>query len=224
MYDGNRPRPVARQLLRRDVSSHLRELVLEGTLPPGESIGENLVASQLGVSRTPLREALLQLEHDGIVDAHPGRGFVVRPLAAREVDEVYPLVWVLERVALESADLPDSARLAELRRLNEQFRAESDPRRRVELDLEWHRLLRSGCQNRRLQAFVASLKHVIHRYEVHYMADAGRVSRSVREHRQIIAALGARDRRRAAEALEAHWRGGRDAVLAAVAADPELAR
>jgi DNA-binding GntR family transcriptional regulator len=206
---------IVRQPLRDQVRANLTHRLLAGSLRPGARLRDSALAVELGVSRTPVREALLRLEREGIVSADLGHGFVVCPLTSREVREKYPIMWTLEILALRSSPLPSAQRLRRLRRLNEGIaREHSDLARRVELDTEWHALLLSDCPNASLTEMMGTLKASIRRYEIAYMHDAGPASESIEHHDHILVALEARDVDRAAMWLERNWAIGVDSLAA----------
>ena len=113
---------VERTPLRVQIRRSLTEAILSGRLPPGDRVNETTLAEQLGVSQTPVREALLGLEGRGFLSSRPGRGFFVREFSARDVRDIYPVLATLEVLALESCEPPDRAALVELDRLNGSLR------------------------------------------------------------------------------------------------------
>lgn len=88
--------------LREELRQAVLQRILRGVLPPGSRIIESKLSEELGVSRTPLREALLHLEQQGFVRSDLARGFSVEPLSQQEVREIYPIIWTLEGLALRS--------------------------------------------------------------------------------------------------------------------------
>src|SRR6516164_2816173 len=98
----NKPLAINKKPLREDVHALLRERIVSGGLMPGNRLQDVQLAAELGVSRTPVREALLRLEGEGLVESDPNRGFFVAPLSRKEVLEIYPIVWSLECLALDS--------------------------------------------------------------------------------------------------------------------------
>src|SRR3569623_316123 len=87
--------------IRERLETALREMVVTGALEPGGKLNERVLAGRLGASRTPLREALLQLEREGLIRSDLRRGFTVEPLSAQEVREVYPMNACLDCLAVE---------------------------------------------------------------------------------------------------------------------------
>ena len=198
---------ITRVPLREQVHRAIVGRILREELAPGARISDSVLAQELGVSRTPVREALLRLAGEGFLEVAPGRGFFVKALSADEVREVYPIVWTLEVLALRSSGPPSARTLAELHRINAELaQAADDPERRIELDVAWHRTLLEGCANQQLLALIASLKAVIRRYEYAYMQNAGLVPVSTRAHDEIARAVACGDVDAAAPLLESNWR------------------
>jgi DNA-binding GntR family transcriptional regulator len=207
--------PISRVPLGTQVYGEVLELVQRGDLPPGSRVRDTDLAGRLGVSRTPVREALLRLAREGVLDADMARGFRVRPLDRAELRDVGAILAELEPLALRlagefSADRLE--RLAEIARQLEQTRG--DIGRAVELDEVWHRLLLEGCPNRRLRELIAMLRQVPQRYVHAYLREAGRVSLSTLHHTRVLGALRTGDREAAARLLERRWRRGIDEMEA----------
>jgi DNA-binding GntR family transcriptional regulator len=200
------PRRIARRPLREDVRAELLEWIWRGAVAPGSRVSDQALAADLGVSRTPVREALLRLHREGVVIADPGRGFLIKPLSAAEVRDLYPVLWTLECLALSLSPAPAAPRLRELRRLNREMALAREPETLLELDLGWHAALLSECPNQPLLDLIRSLKERLRRYEHAYMRGVGRVAVSTRQHDQIAAALAKGDPELAARWLEKNWR------------------
>jgi len=167
------------------------------------------MASELGVSRTPVREALLRLAREGVLEADMGRGFSVRALDATEMRETGAILSNLEGLALElSGDIP-ADRLAELGAIDRELAGtRGDPDRCIDLDEQWHRTLLQGCPNQRLLSMISTLWQVPRRYMRGYLRDAGRVSLSTQHHARIIEALRRNDRDTAGRRFSHHWQRG----------------
>ena len=203
------PRPA----LRESVRDAIFRRIVSADLPPGRSVGEVALGAELGASRTPLREALIELQSEGFLEHDPGRGFVVRPLSAGELREIYPILAVLDALTLELAPDLGPPLVAELRALNGRI-ASAGRTRRVVLDSEWHDCLARAGANERLRATLRSLRRAVQRYEVAYLSDEKLAQRSVREHEAIAAALERGERRKAATLLRAHWEDSIERLLA----------
>lgn len=206
-----------RQHLRDDARTRLIEWIVAGRLSPGRSVGEEAIAAELGISRTPLREALIALERDGFVEAQHSRGFVVNPLSRSEVREIYPVLWGLEVVAVELGAAAGELDLTELRRLNRKFLDANTARDRLDLDTAWHRALISTSHNLRLIALVERARNAVKRYERAYMSARGLQAKSAREHTGIIHALSQGKVGAATQRVKHHWREGQERVLQLIA-------
>jgi DNA-binding GntR family transcriptional regulator len=210
----NAPPLIRRKPLRDDVHALLREKIVAGEFLPGSRLADVPLAAEMGVSRTPVREALLRLVAEGLVENDPHRGFFVAPHSRREVLETYPLVWTLECLALQSCGPPTPAQVQALRQINAEMAAvTADAVRRQALDLRWHQTLLEPCGNQRLKELLAGLKQVVRRYECVYMQDPALVRRSVRDHTEILQALLQKKPKLAGRLLERNWRSGMESVL-----------
>lgn len=207
------PAIITKRPLREEIHAVLRERIVKGAIRPGNRLQDVQLAAELGVSRTPVREALLRLEREGLVESDPNRGFFAAQLSRKEVLEVYPMVWTLECLALDSAEPLTPARIQTLRHINAEMAATADPLHRQELDLRWHQTLLESCSNERLKDLLAALKQVVRRYECLYMRDSALVRRSVRDHAEILEAIIKKKPKLAKRLLERNWRPGMESVL-----------
>ena len=203
------PKIIARTPLRDEVHRQILERVAGGSIPPGTRIKDSVLATELGVSRTPVREALLRLVREGVLAADMGRGFSVRPLDAAEMQETGVILACLEGLALElSGDIP-AERLAELSEIDRLLAAvRGNPERCIDLDEQWHRTLLQACPNERLLSMIQSLWQVPRRYMRAYLRHAGHLSLSTQHHARIIEALRRNDRETAAARFSHHWQRG----------------
>jgi DNA-binding GntR family transcriptional regulator len=200
---------ITRKPLRDHAYQQILQLVHRGDLPPGTRLKDTTLASQLGVSRTPVREALLQLAQEGVLAADMGRGFSVGRLDLVEMRETGAVLAEMEILALRtSADIPDHrlSHLAELDRELSLIRSDVD--RIVSLEEAWHHDLVAGCPNQRLRQMIANLWQVPRRYMRAYLRDARRVSLSTQHHARIIEALRRGDRETAEARFRLHWNRG----------------
>ena len=200
--EGGTSTRLRRHSLRSQVRLAIIDLVLSGELPAGERVNETELARRLGVSQTPVREALLSLEGQSFLTAETGKGFQVRDLDPDEVRQIYPVLATLESFALELAGLPDADTLAELKSLNEEFvKTGSESEQAIDLDNRLHRRLAEGCQNAFLLDLIAQVRRSANRYEHAYMRQPGQVKLSFEQHTEILAALEARSLRQATRLL-----------------------
>ena len=201
--------PISRTPLGNQVYAEILALVHRGELAPGIRVRDTALAERLAVSRTPVREALMRLAREGVLDAEVGRGFRVRPLNRAELRDVGAILAALEPLALGLTPEFAPERLDQLGELAGQLeQTRGDVARAVELDERWHQVLFGECPNRRLLEVITLLRQVPRRYLHAYLREAGRVSLSSLHHTRVLAALRAGDREGAARLLERRWRRG----------------
>jgi DNA-binding GntR family transcriptional regulator len=190
----------------------LRNAILFGQIPVGERILEAVIADQMGVSRVPVREALLQLEHEGLVVSAPHRGTVVIAVDEDEVEILYQLRADLEGFAVKSLMERGTNNLVEpLQKLVDQMRAAADQGRLIELaetDLEFHRLLVSQSGYRTLSRVWSSMDGPI-RARLYRSHRTGPFHDEVidytsRSHQPVVDAIASGDHDRAVEAIKTH--------------------
>lgn len=205
----DRPPPrIPRANLRVAIRRALLQELQSGRLKPGSRINEREIADALGVSRTPLREALLQLEFEGFVEASPNKGFSVTQPTPGTIRDLYEVVGSLEGLALRMAGVPNATILARILELDGERAGERDLGRMIELDASWHDTLLSGCANRQLLEVLHLLKSRLYRFEWDFMGDPEHVDSCLEQHRHIIAALREGDLETGARRLEKHWHLG----------------
>lgn len=191
--------------------------IQRGVLEPGTRVRDAVIAAELGVSRTPVREALVRLAREGVLASDVGRGFRLTPLDPTELRDIGSILAALEPLALEQSAEPtpdQMSRLAGIVRRLEQTRG--DIAACIELDDEFHHVLLEGCPNRRLLALVETLRRGLRRYLHHYLQRGGRVSLSALPHSRIADALRHGDRAAARQLLERKWRKGLDEIEGAL--------
>ena len=204
--------------LAEDVANLVRDMILDGRLPPGERINEVRLARELGVSRTPLREALSRLVTEGALQDVPRYGFFVRPLTAEEVRDIYPIRGILDPAALRLAGIPSPETIARLREINRRLAECTDPAGAVRLDDELHLELVSNCPNPVLIDLIQQFMWRTRRYELGLVRHRGAMQGAVATHKRIIAALAAGDLDRACRELEGNLMRGQQPVLEWLAA------
>ena len=200
---------ITRVPLRDQIYLEVLARIHRGDLSPGSRVRDTTLAQQLGVSRTPVREALLRLSREGVLDVETGRGFRLRPLARQELRNVGEILASLEPLALHLAPDFTPDRLAALTDLAKQIeQTRGDISRAVDLDAAWHQRLLEDGPNRLLLDLISTLRQVPLRYLHAYLREAGRLSLSTLHHSRILEALGRGDRKAAGDLLERRWRRG----------------
>jgi DNA-binding GntR family transcriptional regulator len=177
-----RPRP--------DVYGALRGAISDGSIPANEPLREERLASALGVSRTPVREALVRLSAEGLVEADGNGGVRVTDLRADDLEELFALRTALESVAVRYAcEAANDAGIAELRRIHResgQAVSADDVERLLELNTEFHAVLNGVAGRPRLQNLIDLLRDQSRRYRVLVLYDRDERRQSVREHGQLL--------------------------------------
>ncbi|MCA9727864.1 MAG: GntR family transcriptional regulator [Candidatus Eisenbacteria bacterium] len=175
--------------LSTDIAAELREWIFDGRLPAGGRINEVRLAASLGVSRTPLREALAGLTREGALLAVPRKGLSVRELTAAEARDIYPIRSYLDPEALRLSGLPPADGIARLVSLHEELASATDVRRAIELDDEWHRVLWADCPNPVLVELIEQFMLRTHRYELAAMRERRVLRKSSGSKAAIVDAL-----------------------------------
>ena len=199
----------------------LRDAVIDGSLRPGEPLYEIHLADSLGMSRTPVREALKVLTRDGYVEELPSRGYAVPRRSLDDMREFFELREVLESTATRYAALrATAAEMAQLERLCAQYEREKNDAKWAQLGHDFHNLLIKAARNTRLETMLASLNAqiVISRRTV-ACADDVRRRAAVRDHRAIFEAVLARDAGLAESLAAEHVRRSYETTLRALVPD-----
>ncbi|MEO7587585.1 MAG: GntR family transcriptional regulator [Arachnia sp.] len=206
---------IERKVLRVQVRDELLARMRAGSVLPGEDINEVQLAAELGVSRTPLREALITLHSEGQIESVNGKGFRFVPLSAREFKELAPIMAALEGLALQCTP-PDKVRDigGRLAALAAEFDQESAEHELVATrDDEWHSLLVSGCDNSRLHDILNNVRRAFHRYESLLVSEKAVIGRVAAEHALIAKHVAAGNIAEATAALTVNWRNGAQRIL-----------
>lgn len=191
-----------------DVCGHIRNLIVHGELASGERINELGLSEALGVSRTPIREALKVLAAEGLVELLPNRGSRVTTPSTDEIVNLFAVIAALERLAVETVTLQASApALARLRALHDDMLrryAEGDRDRYFELNHRIHETIIEMAANPQLSRTHADLMTRARRPRFVAITSDGRWDESVKEHELVMSAMELRDARFAGEILFRH--------------------
>jgi DNA-binding GntR family transcriptional regulator len=206
---------IQRLNLRDQVRAELVDWLSDGRLAPGQRLEEERLSRALGVSRTPLREALANLASEGLVEAVPRRGFRVPKLSAERVRDLYPVIGSLEGLALRLSGARAPELAAGLEALNARMALPHlSPRQRADLDRRWHELLVSRNPNRELATLLERTRSRVRPYGGSWERNAAEIEASRAEHAEIARLLGAGQADEAAEAVLRHWVRGIRVVTA----------
>jgi GntR family transcriptional regulator, rspAB operon transcriptional repressor len=202
------------------VYEELKVAILELRLAPGHPMREAALADQLGVSKTPIREALSRLEQEGLVETTSFKGAIVTGYSRKDLLEIYELRELLEnsaaRSAAESMSAPALAQLDRICRDSRQAREGTDPARLAALLSEFDAALFDQVQNSRIRALIENLRSHLTRIGQLTAEIPGRLQTSVDEHERILAAIAARDPDLAEQRMRDHIRSVRDDQLRAL--------
>jgi len=202
-----------RKPLRIEVYDFLKSSIIQGKLKPGEKLNEVELGQHLGISRTPIRETLLRLENEGFVSIDPGRGAIVAKHSRKDLEEIYPIVAVLEGLAAALAT-PHLSRsdLAKMRKCNKQMKEASQASGYMELNILFHQTFLENCHNDRLLGLLLNFKDQIFRFRVFSLSMPNRLAESAAEHDSIVQAFEEKNAKLAEELVRAHVRMAKAAI------------
>jgi DNA-binding GntR family transcriptional regulator len=205
IYPLKRPRTLTEQ-----AAEAIRARIVSGAFPFGEALSEITLAAELGVSKTPVREAFLQLKNEGLVDIQPKRGTFVFKMTGEQVRQLSELRRVLELEALRLAMIADPRGLAEalsdIVADMDRAAAADDPARYRLLDNDLHHCIVAASGNRFIEAAYGSIAFRIQTLRNRHPVQPPHDRRSLDEHHRIADRVGANDREAAAAALSEHLR------------------
>ena len=194
--------------LRDVVFNTLRQAILKGELEPGERLMEIQLAERLGVSRTPIREAIRKLELEGLVLMIPRKGAEVAKISARSLRDVLEVRRALEELAIELACQRMSEEdVGNLQKAQEDFKnaiAEGDAMKIAETDEHYHDVIYEGTQNAKLIQMLNNLREQMYRYRLEYIKDEDKRKILVLEHEKILKTVRERKVAEAKEAVREH--------------------
>ena len=194
--------------LRDVVFNTLRRAILKGELEPGERLMEIALANKLGVSRTPIREAIRKLELEGLVIMIPRKGAEVAKITEKDLRDVLEVRTSLELLSIELAcDRITSEELVELKqtcRAFEEALKGDDLTEMAEKDVAFHDVIFKATKNARLIQILNNLREQMYRYRMEYLKDKNFHQRLVEEHRMIVSAIDKKDKETAVSLIREH--------------------
>ncbi len=194
--------------LRDVVFNTLRQAILKGELEPGERLMEIQLAERLGVSRTPIREAIRKLELEGLVLMIPRKGAEVARISARSLRDVLEVRRALEELAIELAcQRMTEDEIADLQLAQEDFKkaiADGDAMRIAETDEHYHDVIYGGTQNAKLIQMLNNLREQMYRYRLEYIKDSDKRKILILEHERVLKAVRERKVAEAKAAMREH--------------------
>ena len=194
--------------LRDVVFQTLRQAILRGELKPGERLMEIHLAQKLGVSRTPVREAIRKLELEGLVLMIPRKGAIVAEITVQDLEDVLEVRIACKRITQEQ--------LEEIKRRSAEFCKTlygDDVAACAQADMAFHDAIYEATGNRRLVQILNNLREQMYRYRMEYLKDRQSHSLLVKEHEEIVQGLTERDADRALRVTNSHIERQRDYII-----------
>ncbi|MFZ5642753.1 MAG: GntR family transcriptional regulator [Bacillota bacterium] len=206
--------------LREMVFESLREAIIQGRLKPGERLMEMQLADEMGVSRTPVREAIRKLELEGFVVMIPRKGAYVSGISVKDIVDVFEVRAALEALAAGlAAERITDEELEDLERSLFQISELSDKAdidAIVETDTNFHELIYRACRNERLVSIITHLKEQIQRFRTTSLSQPGRSKDALGEHRAIVEAISDRNVEMAQNLAREHIENAEQSLLNAL--------
>lgn len=207
---------VVHNSLHEQVADTLRQEIFAGALAPGSFVDEVALCERLAISRTPLREALKVLTAEGLVRHEPRRGCFVNEVTEKDLDEIFPVIALLEgRCAYEAARQASDADLQALEALHDKLEKAARAKRIVEYyDTNYliHEAIITLADNRWLAQVIGDLRKILKLARLQQLHAPGRLEQSLSEHLAVFAALKARDSEGAEMAMRTHLTRQREAL------------
>lgn len=194
--------------LRDVVFNTLREAILKGELQPGERLMELQLASKLGVSRTPIREAIRMLEQEGLAVTMPRKGAEVARMTLKDMEDVLEVRDALDELAAQIACERMTAEqmqiLKETKREFEEILESGDVKKIADVDVRFHDIIYEATDNARLVSLLGNMREQLFRYRVECLKNPENYPALMAEHNTIVSALEARDKVKVTEAMHEH--------------------
>lgn len=204
-----------RQNLKDVVAARFRDEIFGGDLVPGQRIDQDSLAERWGVSRLPIREALISLESEGLIQMIPRRGAFVAPLSKSEIINHYHLYGLISAFATELATFRlTEGELDQLKRCNDELSVEEDPVQQESINFRFHQLIGTSCGSDRVRAVLRTLGRSMPGN--HFDLIEGWRETSHQDHVEIYHALKRRDAKAASEAMLAHLDRGAHVAAGAI--------
>ncbi|MDO4649425.1 MAG: GntR family transcriptional regulator [Eubacteriales bacterium] len=211
--------------LRDVVFKTLRKAILKGELKPGERLMELALAERLGVSRTPIREAMRKLELEGLVVMVPRRGAQVARITEKDLNDVLEVRIALENVAIEKAcTLMTDEELRHLWVASKNFEKsidEGDPVRLAEADAAFHQIIYNASDNTKLIQVLNNMREQIYRYRVEYLKEEEPRQQLLAEHQRLVEAIRSRNVEEARKISYDHLENQRTAIIRSIRKEQE---
>ncbi len=209
--------------LRELVLEAIREAIINGSLKPRERLMEIQMAEELGVSRTPIREALRKLELEGFIVMVPRKGAYVADISTKDIADVFEIRASLEGLAAAlAAERVTEEELEFMERclvIKAEAIASSDFDKLVDIDTKFHEAIYKASRNERLVTIVNNLREQIQRLRTTSLSVPGRMYQSLKEHRTIVEALQSRDVSLARQVAQDHIENAENVIMESIKRD-----
>jgi len=203
-------------LLRDRVYASIKHAIITAQLEPDERLIEEKAAADMGVSRTPIREALQKLEKEGLIVRRPTTGFAVKGVAEEEVEDTLDLQCVLEGYAGRLATLriteDEIGSLNDLIQRQEECLMNSDAETFIRLDGEFHDALHRAAKDGRLYDLVQGLRDSMDRYRVIVFRSHAKLNLSVKDHKEMVRLMRAKNARKIERLIRSHLTRGKNLI------------
>lgn len=203
--------------LRELVCENIRQAIVDGTFSPGERLMEIQLADEMGVSRTPVREAIRKLELEGLVVMIPRRGTYVADISIKDITEIYEVRISLDVLAAGlAAERITDEELAQLNRLLMEMGkhvANMNMDKIVEIDTEFHNVLYTAARNERLTTIIINLREQLTGIRGRSMSAPGRLIETMDEHRVLVECVAARNVEAAQSAARVHLENAENTLI-----------
>jgi len=203
--------------MRIKVFKELENAILSGELKPGESLTEIKVSKMLGVSRTPVREAIRQLELEDLVKSVPNKGAVVVGISEKDVDDIYTIRMYIEGLAAkwaaENISDDECVQLKEILDLQEYYLAKDDLTKIWQLDKQFHAVINSSCRSNPLKHMLSSFHNYLQRARRISMMNKERSIAVIDEHTRIFQSIRDHDAQTAEKVMIEHIKKAKQSYL-----------
>lgn len=206
--------------LREVIFNTLRDAIIVGELKPGERLMEVKLADKMGVSRTPVREAIRKLELEGLVNMLPRKGAHVADLSVKDIVDVLEVRATLDGLATSlSASRITDEELKELKHINSQFIGfieKENLQGSVKKDVEFHDIIYRSSRNDKLMQIVSNLREQVQRFRVIYLKDYKSPKELIKEHIDIYDAIYSRDPEKAQQVAQRHIKNQQETIIKSI--------
>ena len=201
-------KPIQKKTLHEEIANNLREMIMSGELKEGDKIKENELCDLMGISKTPLREALRVLSAEGLIQLIPNRGSFVSTPTFEEIKEMFDVMSVLEgvcaRTAVEKMEQRDFAKLERLHSYLEEHFNRKEKKAYIHINNSYHAYVQELAGNKTLNQIVNGLRQKILLYRFQSLNLPGRFEQSIQEHRELLTAFRHRDPEKAEMLMKSH--------------------